>query len=164
MTGPTRGAAAGPRWRTSSHGLLVPADVPHTVEQRILEAAERLPAGAMVTGWAALRLAGAAWFDGVGPGHDQLPVPVLLPHASRIRGPGVRVERTRGPLPEPVERHHIRCVQNELALLHELRRARASRLAGVMVDMALAADVVDLSRLREAATAQAKYISVTVAS
>lgn len=154
-SGPRRGTAAGPSWRTSSHGLVVPADVPQTVEQRVLEAAVRLPEGGMVTGWAALRLAGAAYFDGLF-GRTPPPVPVLLPHTSRIRGPGVLVERTRGRLPDPVVRHGMPCAPSDLALLHELRRAATARAAGVMVDMALAAGVVDLERLRQAATTQGR--------
>jgi hypothetical protein len=62
---------------------VVPADVPQTVEQRILEAAVRLPEGGIVTGWGALRLAGAAYFDGFA-GPTPQPVPVLLPHTSRL--------------------------------------------------------------------------------
>lgn len=156
ISGPTRGAAAGPRWRTSSHGLLVPASAPRSVEQRVLEAAVRLPGGAMVTGWAALRLAGAAWFDGLAAdGRTSLPVPVLLPHTSRIRSSGVVVTRTRHGLPEAVVRFGVPCAPAELALVHEMRRA-TDRRAGVAVDMALAARVVDLGRLREVATAQGR--------
>ena len=149
ITGPPRGVAAGPRWRTSSHGLVVPVGVPLTVEQRILEAAVRLSEDAMVTGWAALRLAGAAYFEGLAPdGHTLLPVPVLLPHTSRIRGKGVHVERTRRPLPAVVMRYAVPCAPTGLALLHEVRRATTLRRAGVMVDMALASGAVDLARLR----------------
>ena len=155
ISGPTRGAAAGPRWRASSHGLLVPASTPRSVEQRVLEAAVRLRGGAMVTGWAALRLTGAAWFDGLAAdGRTPLPVPVLLPHTARIRSAGVVVTRTRQVLPEPVVRFGVPCVPAELALVHELRRATSARRAGVAVDMALAARVVDLDRLQEVATAQ----------
>jgi hypothetical protein len=152
VSGPTRGAAAGPHWRASSHGLVVPASAPRSVEQRVLEAAVRLPAGAMVTGWAALRLAGAAWFDGLGAdGRTPQPVPVLLPHTARIRSAGVAVTRTRHVLPDAVVRFGIPYAPAELALLHEVRRATSARRAGVAVDMALAARVVDLGRLREAA-------------
>lgn len=132
---------------------MVPADVPLTVEQRILEAAVRLPAGGMVTGWAALRLAGAAYFDGLArDGRTPLPVPVLLPHASRIRGSGVLVERTRQQLPRRVLRSGVPCAPSKVALLHEVRRAGTRRQAGVMVDMSLAAGVVDLGTTRAAAT------------
>lgn len=161
-SGPRRGTAAGPSWRTSSHGLVVPADVPQTVEQRILEAAVRLPEGGMVTGWGALRLAGAAYFDGFA-GRKALPVPVLLPHTSRIRGPGVLVERTRARLPDPVVRHGMPCAPGELALLHELRRASSARTAGVMVDMALAAGVIDLERARHAASVRRQPASAAYA-
>jgi len=156
-SGPTRGAGAGPRWRTSSHGLRVPASAARTVEQRILEAAVRLPAGGMVTGWAALRLAGASWFDGLAAdGRTRLPVPALLPHTSRIRGAGIEVTRTRRVLPEAAVRFGIPCAPGELALIHELRRATSARRAGVAVDMALAAQVVDLDRLRDVAAAGAR--------
>ena len=147
--GPRRGTAAGPGWRRSSHGLYVPSRVASTVEQRVLEVAVRLPVDGVVTGWAALRLAGASYFDGLGAdGRTELPVPVLLPHGSRLRSAGVLVDRTRAALPTPVERHGIPCAPSEVALLHELRRAATSRTAGVMVDMALAAGVVDLPAVR----------------
>lgn len=150
--GPKRGTAAGPRWRTSSHGLVVPSAVPLTVEQRIVEAAARLPSGGMVTGWAALRLAGAAWFDGSGAnGARALPVPLLLPHGSRIRSAGVVVTRTRLALPATEVLHGVPCAPSEVALLHELCQMSAPLRAGVAVDMALAARVVDLGRLREEA-------------
>lgn len=162
--GPRRGTADGPSWRTASHGLVVPADVALTVEQRIFEASARLPPGGMVTGWGALRLAGAAFFDGLAPGgRTPVPVPVLLPHTSRIRGPGVLVERTRGRLPAVVLRSGIPCVPTETALLHELRRAGNRRLAGVMVDMALAARAVDLDELRGLVSGRRQPAAVTYA-
>jgi hypothetical protein len=47
-------------------------------EQRIVEQAVRLRGGA-VTGWAALRLAGAAYFDGLaGDGRTRKPVPLAV--------------------------------------------------------------------------------------
>ena len=54
--GPTRGQAAGPRWRRTSPGLYVPVEASRSVEQRIVEAAGHLPPGGMVTGWG-----GACW-------------------------------------------------------------------------------------------------------
>lgn len=146
--GPTRGQAAGPAWRQSGHGLHVPASVPLTVEQRIFEVAARLPVGAMVTGWAALRMAGARWFEGLeADRRTPAPVPVLLHHRQRIRSAGVLVERTRGRLPEPQTRYGVPCAPTERALLHELGRCRDARRAGVMVDMSLAAQAVDLATL-----------------
>lgn len=146
--GPTPDAAGGPRWRRTSHGLHVPVTAERTVEQRIIEAAARLPVGAMLTGWAALRLARAAYFDGRGTD-----VPVLLPHTSRIRAPGVRVTRTRRALPRPVTGYGVPCAPTELALLHELDREADPRECVVMVEMALLAKVVDRARLRHAVLA-----------
>ena len=150
--GPTPGVLRGDGWRTASRGWHVPAATCSTPEQRAVEAVVRLPPGGCVTGWAALRLAGAAYFEGLEPDRaTPRPVPVLLPHTARIRGRGVLVERTRLPLPEAVVRYGVPCAPGELALLHEVRRAVSGREAAIMVDMALAAGVVDLDRLRTVA-------------
>ena len=144
----------GGAWVQVARGWHVPVDTPRTPEQRSYEVGVRLRGGGQLTGWAALRLAGASYFEGLAEDRrTPLPVPVLLPHHARLRGPEVRVERTRLPLPEVVWRSGVPCVPGELALLHELRRAPTARRAGVMVDMALAAGVVDLDRLQEAAIA-----------
>ncbi|WP_416954570.1 hypothetical protein ACNKF0_20100 [Nocardioides sp. T5] len=134
----------------------MPADTPRTPEQRAYEVGVRLrPGTALLTGWAALRLAGASYFEGLDDDRrTPLPVPVLMKHEARIRSPEVIVERTRLPLPRAARLVGVACVPGELALLHEVRRAVSARRAGVMVDMALAAGVVDLDRLREAARAQ----------
>ena len=146
--GPTPGALRGPSWLRVSRGWHVPAGTSRSPEQRVFEVVVRLPPGGRVTGWAALRLAGANYFEGLAPDRrTPLPVPVLLPHAARIRGGGVLVERSRRALPDVVVRHGVPCVPSEVALLHELRRALSHRAAGTMVDMALAAGVVDLVRL-----------------
>ncbi|MCD6640984.1 MAG: hypothetical protein LT071_13855, partial [Nocardioides sp.] len=136
------------RWRRVAPGLLVPAGTPRTPEQRAVEAAAQLPADGLITGWAALRLAGAAFFAGERVDGTLEPVPVLLPHDVRRRGAGLLVERTRGPLPAAVVRHGVPCAPAEVALVHELQRESSSKRAGVMVDMALAAGVVDLGGLR----------------
>ena len=58
-------AARGPRWRRTSWGYYVPSAVAaDSPEQRIVEAAVRLPERGVVTGWAALRWQGGYWFDG----------------------------------------------------------------------------------------------------
>lgn len=142
--GPTPDSAGGPRWRRTSHGLHVPVIVERTVEQRIIEAAARLPDRGMVTGWAALRLAGAAYFEGRGRA-----VPVLLAHTSRIRAPGVQVTRTRRVLPMPVITYGVPCAPTEHALFHELDRETDDRECIVMVEMALLAGVVDRDLLRD---------------
>ena len=61
VDGPTRHQARGPRWRQTSSGLYVPADVRECPEQRILEQGCRIRAYGAVTGWAALRWYGATY-------------------------------------------------------------------------------------------------------
>lgn len=89
-TGPTRGQAVGPRWRRTSRGLYVPATVaPDVLKQRVLEQSVRVPTGGAVTGWAALRLHGAAFFDGLArDGRSPLPVPVAIRSRNNIRADG----------------------------------------------------------------------------
>ena len=142
--GPTPDQTRGPRWRAPSHGLHVPASVDLSIEQRIIEAGARLPARGMVTGWAALRLAGVAYFEG-----RHRDVPLLLPHASRIRAPGVEVRRTRLPLPTPQMRYGVPCAPLAVALVHELRLERDYRELVVMIEMALLAGVVTREEIRE---------------
>lgn len=142
--GPTPGAVRGPGWRASSRGLHVPTAVDLSIEQRIIEAGARLVGPAIVTGWAALRLAGAAYFEG----RDRA-VPVLLPHASRIRAPGLEVRRTRLPLPKPQLRYGVPCAPPAVALVHELRVEPDLRELVVMVEMALLAGVVTWQEVRE---------------
>ena len=101
--GPTPGVLRGPAWLQVGRGWHVPAGTPRTPEQRAYEVGVRLGPHGLVTGWAALRLAGARYFEGLA--HDRrtpLPVPVLLPHEARLRAPEVVVERTRRPLPVAV--------------------------------------------------------------
>ncbi|WP_236666397.1 hypothetical protein [Nocardioides baculatus] len=72
IDGPTRGQARGPRYRKSSFGLYVPAEVDGTGEQRIVEAAATYRAG-VVTGWAGLAWLAARWFK-----DTERPVPLAL--------------------------------------------------------------------------------------
>lgn len=146
--GPTPDQVRGPGWRRTSQGLHVPVGVEARVEQRIVEVATRLPAGGLITGWAALRLGRAAYFDG-----RERDVPVLLPHASRIRTPGVEVTRSRLSLPKPLMLYGVPCAPPQVALLHELRIQPDLRECVVMIDMAVLAGVVSLDEVRAAVNA-----------
>lgn len=92
-TGPTRVQARSRRWEKVARGWYAPAERSRCVEQRILDAACRLRDGDAVTGWAALRWRGAAFFDGYGPGGaDQLPVPLVV--GSTLKAlPGVTLSK-----------------------------------------------------------------------
>lgn len=148
-TGPTRGQAAGPRWRRTSRGLYVPADAPLTPEQRIVEAARLIRGRALVTGWAALRLHEANFFDGLEP-DGRTPIPVCIAaNGERMRtAPGLEVVRDQVPQEEVVVRHGIRCARVERALFDEMRRRGDPREAAVAFDMTAAAELTSLTRMR----------------
>lgn len=85
VTGPTKKAAAGRKWRRTSRGLYVPADVDRSPQQRVVEAGVLLPEYGAVTGWAALCWLGGWWFSGLeGDGRTERPVPIVM-HGRRIR-------------------------------------------------------------------------------
>ncbi len=142
--GPTRGQAAGPRWRATSRGLFVPADVADSPHQRIVEAASRLPEGGAVGGWASLLVRGATYFGGGGA----RAVPLVVRRPANVRpAPGIRVVSRRDPV-DLDEVHGIPCDDVVSAVLDVVARAADHRAAVVAVDMALAAEVVTLERLR----------------
>jgi hypothetical protein len=126
----------------------VPADLP---EQRILEQSVRLPDGGAVTGWAALRLHGGNFFDGLAQdGVTALPVPLAVGQDSKMRGDS-RVTLSREPLTadEVTLRHGIPCTVVARALVDEMRRPRDLRESVVAMDMAAAALLVSIRRMRE---------------
>lgn len=150
VRGPTAGQARGPFWRRSSPRLYVPASVDATVvEQRILEESMRLPEGGAVTGWAALRLAGAGFFDGLAAdGRTTLDVPLVLPPGRDIRrAPGFRVTRERLPESETTIVGGTRCTVPLRAVFDEARRAPSVRTAAVVIDMAAVSGLIRLTEL-----------------
>ena len=76
-SGPTRGQARTSKWRKTSHGLVVPAELERSPAQRIVEAASLLRPGEAVTGWAALHWLGGTWFDGSNADRSLRPVPMV---------------------------------------------------------------------------------------
>jgi hypothetical protein len=148
-SGPTRGQASGPHWRRSSHGLYVPASVDGSVpEQRIIEAAALLPAYGGVTGWAALRWLGAAWFDGLaGDGRTRRPV-CLVTACDDIRAkPGVAVSAERLNPRELTEYDALRITIAVRSVVFEMRYATSLATAVVAADMAMQADLVSTDEL-----------------
>ncbi|CAI9402790.1 hypothetical protein [Nocardioides sp. T2.26MG-1] len=160
--GPTRGQARGPHWRITSPGLVVPATVgDDLVEQRILEAAARGGEHAVVTGWAALRLHGAAFFDGLArDGCTRLPVPIAG-NGGRLRSrDGIQVVEDRIPPDEVVVVHGIRCATVERALFDEMRRIGEVREMAVAVGSACAARLTSVKRMRLYAATRRWYRDV----
>lgn len=148
--GPTRGQAQGPRYRRVAQGWYVPSSTPQIPEQRILEQSVRLPDGGAVTGWASLRMWRANFFDGLASdGRTPLPVPLAVGQSSKVRG-GVGVVVSREPL-DPSEVRlvdGVPCTVVRRALFDEMRRRRDLREAVVAMDMAAAALLTSVSRMR----------------
>lgn len=164
LRGPTRGQAAGPRWRRTSPGRYVSAAVEQTVEQRILEAAQRLPASGAVTGWAALRLWGGAFFDGTSDdGVGTLPVRLVTPGRHRRDWGATRIDRGRLDPGEVRLRHGVRCVEPVRAVFDEARTTCDVRSAVVAIDMAAAAGLVDLPELAAYAATRRRWPGATQA-
>ncbi|GAA4705323.1 hypothetical protein [Nocardioides conyzicola] len=159
QAGPTPKQMRGPRWRITSAGLAVPAEVgDDLVEQRILEASARTGSSAVVTGWAALRLHGGNFFDGLArDGRSRLAVPIAA-NGERLTGPGV--VRDQIPPDEVVEVHGIRCTTVERALYDEMQRIGEVREMAVAVGAACAARLTSVRRMRLYATTRRWYRDV----
>jgi len=160
--GPTRKQARGPGWRRTSPGLFVPATVTDgCVEQRILEAYARTGDRAVVTGWAALRLQGAGFFDGLArDGANHLPVPLAANGERLATGHGAEVVEDRIPPDEVVVVHGIRCTTVERALYDEMQRIGEVREMAVAVGSACAARLISVGRMRLYAATRRWYRDV----
>lgn len=146
VDGPTRGSARGSRWQRVGPGWYIPAAADlDVVEQRILAQSGRLPQSGAITGWAALRWRGAAYFDGRHQDGARRPVPLLVCGVgSRTADPGVRFSWEQFP---PWERDVVAglpCAVATRALYDETRWSVGDRTATVAVDMAVAAGVLTI--------------------
>lgn len=143
-TGPTADQARTRAWRRTSRGLYVPSSVDSEVpEQRIVEAAACLPtAYGGVTGWAALRWAGATWFDGRDRlGADQ-PVTLSIMRTEIRPRPGIAVSAERLPPRDLRTVDGLATTTAVRAVCFEMRYCSDERRATVLLDMALMHDVV----------------------
>lgn len=149
LTGPTWRMANGPRFDRVACGLYAPAERSVCVEQRILDSAARLsPDGrtGCVTAWSALRLHGAAYFDGLTPdGRERLPVILAVSSRGNLRSDarsvvdrsqilGLRKPVIAGVPIAPVQR----------ALFDEVRRRGQLIPAVQAIDMAAAAGLISV--------------------
>ena len=145
--GPTKRQAAGPRYRQTSAGLYVPADVDAgVVEQRIFEQAHRIRGEGAVTGWAALRWHGAAFFDGTTLGGAvQLPVPLAVGQSRMRADPRVTLRQAQLAPSERIFIGGIWCATVQRALFDAMRTESDVRAAVVCMDMAAAARLISVS-------------------
>jgi hypothetical protein len=119
------------------------------VEQRILEQAMRIGRTGAVTGWAALRLHRGGFFDGLAEdGRTRLPVPVAAGRDRLAPHPDILLTRERLEEGEVVIRHGIRCADVPRAVFDEMRRTGDPRDAVVVLDMACAAELISVRRMR----------------
>lgn len=160
--GPTRKQARGPGWRRTSPGLYVPRHVSDdVVEQRITEASAR---GGVVSGWAALRLHGGGFFDGLArDGTTRLPVPLAADGQRLASGFGAVVVADRIPPDEVTVAHGIRCAIVERALFDEMRRIGEVREAAVAIGAACAARLTTVARMRTYTSTRRWYRDVRMA-
>lgn len=150
--GPTRGQAAGPRWRVTARGWYVPADTDSTqVEQRILEQGVRVLTGyGAVTGWAALRWRGAAYFDGRGHGGSPRAVPLISHTADRSRpNPAVTISSGQLARTEIEVVRGLPCATVQRALFDEMRFDTSVREAAVSASMTAAAGLISVGLFAE---------------
>lgn len=149
--GPTRGQAAGPRWRRVGVGLFVPGGVAaDDVDQRIVEASAVTGHRGAVTGWAALRWMGVEHLDGREPdGATPMPIPLAL-GSSRARIPaGCVGTRPRLDAEETTMVDGLRVTTPLRALVDQVRLGPDSWESIVVIDHALASGLVSLRALRE---------------
>lgn len=163
VTGPTRKQARGRTWRRIAAGLVVPGSVTDdVVEQRIVEQAGRSRGRAVVTGWAALRLHGANFCDGLArDGSTRLRVPIAA-NGERLESTSdCLVIRDVVPDDEVVMVQGLRCAVVERALYDEMQRhGRDLREMAVAVGAVCAARLTSIRRMRAYADTRRWYRDV----
>jgi hypothetical protein len=144
--GPTRGQARGPGWVRCAPGWWVPRERPTCVEQHVLEQAARLPDSGAVTGWAALRWRGGAFFDGSPTGGtDWLPVPLLLGGGNLRPHPRSTISRERFPPGERTVVAGLPLATVQRAVFDEMRRVGSLLHAVQTIEMAAAAALISVA-------------------
>ena len=160
--GPTRGQARNRRrWRRSSSGFYLPAHVgTDNVEQRILEASVVLRPFQAVTGWAALRWLGGAWFSGTDPGGARLPVDLL------ISTHDIRPQRGFVVCGEGAGQHDmlavdgVRVTRPAWSVVFMMRYAPTVLAAVQALDMAAYSDLASVAEIAEVVGQQSSWTGV----
>ncbi|HET7173573.1 MAG TPA: hypothetical protein VFI30_04775 [Nocardioidaceae bacterium] len=147
---PTRHALRrGDRWRRSSRGLYVPAQLDASPAQRIVEAAAMLPGYGAIGGWGAAYWRGVRMLDGLSAGGTRAePVLLCLGPEGKIRPrSGIRISREILPGQELEEVRGLTCTSPLRTAFDGARLARRLDAAVVFLDMMLASGVVAVSEL-----------------
>lgn len=162
VVGPTPAEVRRHSWRRVHWGLHVPISVDsQAVGQRIVEAAALLPPKGAVTGWAALRWLGAAYFGGETPSGELLPVPLVSMRHFR-GGTGVLVSEERLSPTDVVEVDGLKITLPDRSVWFEMRYAASERHAVRMLDMAAYSDLVSIDELVARTAANAGWTGIDV--
>lgn len=147
-SGPTRGQAAGPGWRRSSHGLHVPSSVSlDDPQQRVYEAAALLPEYGGVTGWGALCWARARYFTGLTAGGEFRRVPLAVMHSDIRPQSGILVTTERLAPRDLTTLDGLAITTHVRSVGFEVRYAESLWRAVTVIDMAAYDDLVSLAEL-----------------
>ena len=161
LTGPTKAEAAGPKWRRTSRGGYVLAEVERTTEQRILEAAWLLPTYGGVTGWASLHWQGGTrWFDGTTSGGADRPVWLATAGDDIRPQPGVRISAERLDPRDLIVVDGISVTSAVRSTCFEMRYAADERQAAVALSMAAYYDLVSVDELAEYAARHSGWTGI----
>lgn len=151
-----RGAAGGPTdWQTRSGafrsvggGLWVPSAIELTPQQRVVEAAARLPAHGGVTGWGALAWLKARWFDGATGTPFARPVTLAVGSRHTVRPDRhVRVSQELVPVGAIRRSRGVRVTSPLWSVAFEMRKATTDEAALVAFEMAAYDDLVSVAEL-----------------
>ncbi len=125
----------------------MPSELDATLpEQRIVEAAAVLPDFGGVTGWAGLRWAGGAWFDGSGAGGvGRRPVVLATGYADVLGQPGIDVSQERLGPAELTRIDGLWITEPVRSLCFEMRYAGSDRAAVEALDLAAYSDLVSVA-------------------
>lgn len=146
LSGPTPGQVRGPRWRTTSRGLYVPAAATVSADQRVAEAAAVLHEDEAVTGWAALHWSRAAWFDGTVEGVGRRDV-VLVARRHLVAQPGFSVSQEFLHPDEIEVVDGLPLTRAVRSVTFEMRYAADLGAAVEAIDMACYADLVSITEV-----------------
>ncbi|TNM49504.1 hypothetical protein FHP29_01215 [Nocardioides albidus] len=150
ITGPTPAQARGPAWVAGPRGLHLPAglDPSNSTDQRIVTGAALLPPGGAVTGWAALRWAGARHLDGW-RGRVELPVALAVPRPPIRARAGIDVTTQAALLDRVVEVDGLTLSPHAGSVAYAVRCALSLDEAVALIDRACAADLVSLAEMTQ---------------
>ncbi|MER7559928.1 hypothetical protein ABTZ46_23505 [Nocardioides sp. NPDC126508] len=147
LCGPTPKQARGRAWRRTSRGFYVPAEVPVSPQQRVLEAAAVLPADGAITGWAALAWQRVRWVDGCDTDGSELPVTILTPGSQARAQAGIEVSKERL-LPRTRQiLDGVMLTDPHRSTAFEVRRAATPLSAVRWLDLVAASDLISLTEM-----------------